>query len=114
MTVTSPPAGSLFVNLYGPSPACPWGPRTPAGTNGLTFDLLDLSMTSRYLIEMPMGGSRNCTPSGNVSHWLSSDFTSALTPGTSVKYPSSATYSQNGRYAPQSNYAAQHDICFTS
>ena len=112
MTVTSPPAGSLFVNLYGPT-GMPVGAASASGTNS-PFDLLELSTTSRYLIEMSTGGSPDCTPSGNVSFWLSSDLTGTLTPSSSVTYTSSASYSQNGRYAPQSNYAAQHDSCFTS
>lgn len=69
MTVTSPPAGSLFVNLYGPT-GMPVGAASTSGTNSLTFDLLELSTTSRCLIEMSTGGSPDCTPSGNVSFWL--------------------------------------------
>lgn len=97
MTVSSLPAGSLFVNLYGPT-GMPVGAASTSGTNGLTFDLLDLSMTGRYLVEMSTGGSPGGTPSGNVSFWLSSDLTGTLTPGNSVTYPSSARPGQNGRY----------------
>lgn len=61
----------------------PVGAASTSGTNGLTFDLLDLSMTSRYLIEMSTGGSPDGTPSGNVSFWLSSDLTGTLTPSSS-------------------------------
>lgn len=69
MTVTSLPAGSLFVSLYGPT-SMPVGAASTSGTNSLTFDLLELSTTSRYLIEMSTGGSPDCTPSSNVSFWL--------------------------------------------
>lgn len=48
----------------------PVGAASTSGTNSLTFDLLELSTTSRYLIEMSTGGSPDCTPSSNVSFWL--------------------------------------------
>lgn len=97
LTVTTLPAGTLFVNIYGPT-GMPVGAGSFSGTNGLTLDLLDLTMTGRYLVEMSTGGNPAGTPSGNVSFWLSSDLTGTLTPGNSVTYPASARPGQNGRY----------------
>lgn len=97
LTVASLPSGTLNVNLYGPT-GMPVGAASTSGTNGLTFDLLDLPMTGRYLVEMSTGGSPPSVPSGNVSFWLSSDLTGTLTSGGSITYPNTARPGQNGRY----------------